>query len=668
MGRPADDVLLAALVPDAETRLSAQAELLEHWVIGESGDAIGFTHDWLGESLLASLDTATRRALHARIAAALASLPDSDPAERMTHAASAGAWDAAFADALAAAERASLNAQPSLSARPLAIAQQAAHELGWHESDARQWPLLKLRERDHESRGDTDASLRALDLMDEIAQSNANAECQAYVLLRRGAWLRHLTRPREAVAALRQAIAIAQRADLGELETRARHALGTVLHDLGEHAAALDEQATALAQAAASGDDALHFDVLSRYAHALMVAGHVGEADALLMKYFPSQTVQRHADLLARLSESVGIVKMAARQYDAAFGWLREGLRRALSLGAGFNVVYAQYHLLKSLVAWGLYDEAHTLASVAIEFAQHQQAHTAECLQRNELARLYLYTGDPSTPSAGQALAQAREHVLASARLIESAQMPQYRAATFALLAQIELARGDVGAALAALPSGDNVDPRFSHIAAQVYLRAGDHTHARHWLQYSDKPLTDVYVGEPYWISGRLWEEAEVIAALDGARAARAWQERAYAHLLDDLAHMQSPDLRRAFVSASPARRALANFHSDGPQRLVWLPAHDAPTGRVLHADELVPVVCTLHAPSDPPLSTTAGRRERLQRLAAEAIAQGAGATVEALAQVLNVSPRTLMRDLEKLRAAGIHVQTRAHARKRAKA
>jgi biotin operon repressor len=116
--------------------------------------------------------------------------------------------------------------------------------------------------------------------------------------------------------------------------------------------------------------------------------------------------------------------------------------------------------------------------------------------------------------------------------------------------------------------------------------------------------------------------------------------------------------VRRALLSGRPAHRALAELRSSGPRRLALLPLREAPTGRPLHPDELAPVVWTIHAPGDP-AGKVEQRRRQIRRMAAEAVAQGAIATVEALADALAVAPRTILRDIQELRAEGITVETR---------
>jgi biotin operon repressor len=92
----------------------------------------------------------------------------------------------------------------------------------------------------------------------------------------------------------------------------------------------------------------------------------------------------------------------------------------------------------------------------------------------------------------------------------------------------------------------------------------------------------------------------------------------------------------------------------------VRLPAAYAPTGRPLRDDEHVDVVWTVHDPADNHSPTAIQRRRhRLVRLLEEADQQGAAATIEDLASVLEVSAATVRRDLAALRDDGRNVRTR---------
>lgn len=87
----------------------------------------------------------------------------------------------------------------------------------------------------------------------------------------------------------------------------------------------------------------------------------------------------------------------------------------------------------------------------------------------------------------------------------------------------------------------------------------------------------------------------------------------------------------------------------------------DVPLGRKLTPADYIDVTWTLNHPQDNafPAHSTERRRHILLRLIAEAQTQGAVATDSDLAQALNVSRRTILRDVQALTAAGHTLPTR---------
>jgi len=89
-------------------------------------------------------------------------------------------------------------------------------------------------------------------------------------------------------------------------------------------------------------------------------------------------------------------------------------------------------------------------------------------------------------------------------------------------------------------------------------------------------------------------------------------------------------------------------------QQTVWLARADAPLGIALRPEQRVAVLWTLQTPADPASGDkTTQRQQRLRRLLSEAAAQGAAPTDDDLAAALNVSRRTILRDMATLAQTG---------------
>ncbi len=140
----------------------------------------------------------------------------------------------------------------------------------------------------------------------------------------------------------------------------------------------------------------------------------------------------------------------------------------------------------------------------------------------------------------------------------------------------------------------------------------------------------------------------------------------AYALLTQFADSISDPERQRAYLhDISPGKPIWDDYHeyiAGHPmlREMVHLPRADAPLGRELMDDELAEVTWTLKSPEDEHVEGKAARRQhRTLRLLEEAKAQGAIPTIKNLANVLEVSDRTIKRDLAVLRDAGHQVETR---------
>ncbi len=203
-----------------------------------------------------------------------------------------------------------------------------------------------------------------------------------------------------------------------------------------------------------------------------------------------------------------------------------------------------------------------------------------------------------------------------------------------------------------------------SHLAL-AYLHLGRTADARR--------LSEQAIATLEGLGGRLshmkdvyFERYRIIAATEGPEAARPYLELAHQHLMGMAADIADPELRRSFLENVRENRAIVTAHRLGrlppslDKRRVRLPAESAPTSRPLHDDEHVEVTWTVAAPEDDDIvDRVARRRHRILRLLRQAAEQSAAPNVEHLAKALDVSARTIRRDLAALRAQGQDARTR---------
>ncbi|MEZ5409812.1 MAG: AAA family ATPase [Acidimicrobiales bacterium] len=145
-----------------------------------------------------------------------------------------------------------------------------------------------------------------------------------------------------------------------------------------------------------------------------------------------------------------------------------------------------------------------------------------------------------------------------------------------------------------------------------------------------------------------------------------ASKEVALAHqlLTRHLADLPEPVARAAWEQVAEHRAILeARERFFEEQIEMLLPAAEVPGGRPLENEDLITVRWTVSSPQDQAITSPTQRRQRrILRLTDEAVAQGAVARISDLAVALDVSERTVKRDLSQLRAAGHHPVTRGGA------
>lgn len=237
---------------------------------------------------------------------------------------------------------------------------------------------------------------------------------------------------------------------------------------------------------------------------------------------------------------------------------------------------------------------------------------------------------------------------------------------TRSVLARLELDVGDGAAAgqqldrlleIADERSQEQVIPGLMAFRGLAYLQQGDLDAAVRWAERASAAMT----------TGS--EEAHIVAlTCADIHAAAGNYELATEHiqsakrLLDRSLEDLSDQLVQAAWTAVPDHLRIAEEYGRRFARTIRLslPDVDAPLGRPLTVDELIEVEWTASAPADWQIESAAERRQaRVLRLVDEALAAGAVARVADLAEILEVSERTIKRDLADLRENGHRPHTR---------
>jgi len=165
--------------------------------------------------------------------------------------------------------------------------------------------------------------------------------------------------------------------------------------------------------------------------------------------------------------------------------------------------------------------------------------------------------------------------------------------------------------------------------------------------------------------TGVYYAHAQVLDAHGLERQANDYLVRGYERLVRFAEQLEDESARRAFFTRGPmVRRLMDEVYERGiaprPDPGVvtrWLPEEMKQSTSLEHR-RLVPVALTLDAgPADTALRRSQGgialRRARLTRILHEAEGQGVRPTIPQLADALNVSERTIKRDLAALREDG---------------
>ena len=480
---------------------------------------------------------------------------------------------------------------------------------------------------------------------------------------------------REAQAkVLEEMLGLAEQLDDAVRQARTYHRLGwqEVLAGETPKALALLDQAIALAREA--GEQELLANALISAARAWWRVGDVGrcqamteEARALFQRTCDPQAEMRALNMLGNLH--LGLTG----NYAQALAHFEERRELANQIGDAYNEAAARGNIGITYTLLGCYERSQD----ALVGAARVMARVGDRHWRG----INLHWQGANHRALGN-LTAARAAALESLTVCREAGNRNFEIAALELLGLIALDRRDPEeagdffeqAVGAARTNGQTMDWAVaqSHLAlAHLHFGQLEEAYGR-----SQRAISEMEA-----LGGRLsrmkdvcFRHYQIVAARDGYEAAQPHLERAHQQLMKMADDIGDPELRRSFLDNVVEHRAIVTALRRGrmpPERqqiTVRLPHVDAPLGRPLRPDEHVDVTWTIAAPRDDEIGVGTGssrqraaarRRHRILRLLREATARRAAPRVADLAHALDVSSRTIKRDLSTLRAEGHRVKTR---------
>ncbi|MEA3341184.1 MAG: tetratricopeptide repeat protein, partial [Chloroflexota bacterium] len=637
---------------EREDTLAAMDELLRRRLLVEEPSVYRFSHDKVRQATYQSIQETERRRLHRRAGRALENLHP-EQVEQLAHHFDLGqVWDKAVEYNHRAGERAR-------------AVYAGAEAIGYYDRACRAWRRLGPPDEElgfnlYQERGgicqDTgrfdqaEADFRAAY---DLAERAGDRMGQAHVLNH----LSYLQFQRgdfdKAAAIAQQVLELSEAAGLQSETATGLFNKANAIRNLGHYQQAIASYEQAAAIYETSDEQARLADSLNRMGAALYHTGDYARGQRAMER---SLAIRRQLD--DKMGVSYSLVNLSSLYYhQGQFGSARkaaqEALETASSIGDPYGEDAALSNLGMAILEQGDPAQAVILIRRSLEIGREIGDQALEPDALSELGKAYHVLGD---------LEQARkmlEKALETASIsIARFQLPLIHVR----LAQLFLARGQDDEALtqarAGLREAEGVDDPWqrgvahrmmAQVAAQIGSQEAETEPATHFEE-SVRILRNISAEAElarslaaYSLYLRRWGDA------DRARRGATMMEEARA-LFQRLGMDRDLHLLEERAAACPP-----------PGRMrVRLPAASAPTGRPLRDDEYVTVTWTVAVPEDKVIpGKVTRRRHRLLRLLRQAAEQSAAPTAPDLAEALDVSARTIERDLAALRDAGHDARTR---------
>lgn len=683
-------VVTSAVDLDRGTAVDALTEAIDRGFLVETASGCEFVQLQTRKALYDGIDPERRRLIHSRIADALVGERGVGVAQMAHHAWLAEQWHRAYQyHSLAAESALKVNAYHT-TAEHYAKADQAAQSATM--SDVDRFDELLANERVLDILGRRADQQALLDRLHELPDPAPRA---ALTITQRQAWLlAHTDRRTEAARLAADAVEPASTAGLGvgELLT----IVGCARFWSGDLHGAIDPLEQAVAELEAESESILTAQVM------------LGRTFADLHEFEPAQLHLERSLEAAKIEndprsqvEALGHLATLfhSRQLEVkAENALTEALSLARSIGYRrgegsnlINLAILQLILGRSGRAVGLFGEAEEVFTAlsdgrGLAFVRANSADLAhwvlgdDVLARSLAQQAAVYfrqVGDKRREATclttlASIDRRAGRRRLARRRLREAVTLAQQTddptteaqawmglALTALELNHFDEARGHTEAALdlSRRVVLEDMVPVLTIVQAKASLGLGNLTAA----VASTVQAIDLNRPGAYLSHLAAWWGSEILTAVGDDQAAADQVVLAHQLLARQLDGLPETAARRAWYAVAEHRGILDAQERYFANRVdTRLPRTTAPTGRPLAESDFVDVSWMVSHPDDWAVAEPAfRRRRRVLRLTAEAIEQGASARVADLASALEVSDRTIKRDLAQLRREGHRPHTR---------
>lgn len=654
----------------------ALRHLVAQGLLVETETHLRFHHDLIREVIYQNMPMHRARALHHRAGQVLSHRNQASSAVLAHHFTLAQDWPQALEHHHRAGQEALARSDYRRARHHFQQALQALDRLS-QDDPGRRTALLLEWEQTLAVLGDLEAQARVLEELGERTTQDPLQACE--VLCRTAAFHLHRSHYPEARRAAAQALSLARSLEQVDLQVKALTLLGQVEEYQGASTRAVEllEQAVALVpRERRHRAEALLFLAsalggVKRYTEAREVASQALEQfGGLGFKH-------RQVDVLNVL----GIVSMEEGLYDRAADFHRRGVALSQEIGYLYGEVRARVNLANVFSKIGEVGRCIQAYEEVLALCPTLGMDRPEAITRVNLAsNLVAFVGDTARARSllGWVLDYARRsddritlgHALA---ILSAAEITEERwedarshmETAKAILAQVEeffilaqfhrtcalwhIEQGDLEAGVQELDAGLALCREHGMAALRPWMLA-----MKGWIRAQQGAVSEALaltqeamdaLDDLEEMDYMMWFYRSIALEVAGReREAREALARSVERLERMMATLTPEHRAMSRERVFEHRAILAAWNPYCPKRqAVTLPGRDG-TGH--HTVEW-----TVHAPEDMALPEgPPRRRHRLRRLLAEAKEQGARPTVQALAKVLGVSPRTVRRDLRALK------------------